>query len=268
VGIGGAYFVGYRRYARLRHFDRGYRSRAALFVTGYVALAIALISPLHALGEQYFWLHMVQHLLLSLVAAPLLLFSGSMPVLLWAFSPRDRSTIGRLVGQPGLIRTVLRWLTRPVVAWALFVVTQWVWHQPVAYDWALENRWAHYLEHIGFFLTALFFWWPVIGAPPLRSPLSFPARLAYTFLAWLPNSVLGAGITLSRAPLYPYYVTSGQVNGFDPLFDQQLAGLIMWVPGDVLFVIILMILFTAYLRDEERRAERLDRELDAAQLRM
>jgi cytochrome c oxidase assembly factor CtaG len=267
VGIGIAYLVGYRRYSRLRHADQGYRSRAAIFVTGYATLVIALISPLHALGEQYFWVHMIQHLLLSLVAAPLLLLSGSMPVLLWAFSPRDRQAIGRLVGRPGVIRLVLMWLTNPIVAWTVFVVTQWVWHQPVAYDWALENHWAHYLEHISFFVTAVFFWWPVIGAPPMRSPLSFPTRLAYTFLAWLPNSVLGAGITLSRAPLYPYYVGSGRVNGFDPLFDQQLAGLIMWVPGDVLFVIILMILFAAYLRDEERRAERLDRELDAAQLR-
>jgi putative membrane protein len=267
AGIGIAYLVGYRRYSRLKHADRRYRSRARLFVVGYAALLIALISPLHAVGEQYFSVHMVQHLLLSLVAAPLLLVSASMPILLWALPPHDRATIGRLVGQPGPIRMLLTRLTNPIVAWTLFVVTQWLWHQPAAYDWALENRWAHYLEHISFFVTALIFWWPVIGAPPLRSPLSFPARLAYTFLAWLPNSVLGAGITLSRAPLYPYYVTSGHLNGFDPLFDQQLAGLIMWVPGDVLFVGILMIMFAAYLQDEERRAERLDRELDAAQLR-
>jgi cytochrome c oxidase assembly factor CtaG len=103
----------------------------------------------------------------------------------------------------------------------------------------------------------------VIGAPPLPSPLSYPARLAYTFLAWLPSSFLGAGITLSRAPLYAHYVATAEALGIDAAFDQQLAGLIMWIPGDVLFVTILLILFAAYLRDEERRAERLDRELDA-----
>jgi putative membrane protein len=229
---------------------------------GYTALVVALISPLHSVGEQYFSVHMVQHLLLSLVAPPLLLLSSSMPVLLWAFSPRDRVTLGRLVGQPGPLRSLLQFLTRPLVAITLFVVTQWVWHQPTAYDWALTDRWAHYFEHLSFFFTGVLFWWPVIGAPPLPSPLSYPARLAYTFFAWLPNSLLGAGISLSRAPLYPYYVETARTTGIDPLFDQQLAGLIMWVPGDVVFAIILMLIFAAYLRNEERKAEWIDRQLD------
>ena len=234
-----------------------------MFVVGYAALVIALISPLHAVGEQYFSVHMVQHLLLSLVAPPLLLLSSSMPVLLWALPAGDRQTLGRLVGQPGPIRSIMRALTRPLVALTLFVATQWIWHQPVAYDWALENRWAHYFEHISFFVTALLFWWPVIGAPPLPSPLSFPMRLGYTFLAWLPNSLLGAGISLSRAPLYPFYLDSSQLTGADPSFDQQLAGLIMWIPGDVLFLAILLLLFAAYMEHEQAQEERIDRELDA-----
>jgi putative membrane protein len=107
------------------------------------------------------------------------------------------------------------------------------------------------------------FWWPVIGSPPLPSPLGYPARMVYTFLAWLPNSLLGAGIALARAPLYPYYVSAGQAYGFDAAYDQQLAGLIMWMPGDVLFVSILIGLFVAYMQAEERTEERIDRELDA-----
>jgi cytochrome c oxidase assembly factor CtaG len=161
------------------------------------------------------------------------------------------------------VRSLLRAVTNPAVAWCLFVGAQWIWHQPVAYDWALDNRWAHYLEHVSFFLTALVFWWPVIGAPPLPSPLSYPTRLIYTFLAWLPNSLLGAGITFSRGPLYAYYVSTAQATGVDPLADQQLAGLIMWIPGDALFAAILLMLFAAFMRDEERRAARIDRELDA-----
>jgi putative membrane protein len=234
-----------------------------LFVVGYTALLVALASPLHAVGEQYFSVHMVQHLLLSLVAAPLLLVSNSMPVLLWALPPRERMAVGRLTGQAGPLRSSLRWLTLPLIAWWLFVGTQWLWHLPVAYEWALENRWAHYLEHLSFFVTAVLFWWPVLGSPPLPSPLGYPARMAYTFLAWLPNSFLGAGIALSRGPLYPDYVVSAQRNGIDPLFDQQLAGLIMWVPGDVLFAIILVLLFVAFMQHEERKEERIDRELDA-----
>ena len=263
IGIGGAYLIGYRRFSALRHAHQGYRTRGSLFVLGYAALVIALISPLHAVGEQYFSVHMVQHLLLSLVAPPLLLLSSSMPVLLWALPARDRQALGRLVAKPGAVRSSLKLLTNPMVAWSLFVGTQWVWHQPVAYDWALANRWAHYFEHISFFVTASLFWWPVIGAPPLPSPLNYPARIGYTFLAWLPNSLLGAGISLSRGPLYPFYVNSAQVTGADVGFDQQLAGLIMWVPGDVLFVSILLLLVVAFMQHEERQEARIDRELDA-----
>jgi len=265
VAVGVAYLIGYRRLAKRRHTQH---RRDGLFVMGYTTLVVALISPLHSVGEQFFSVHMVQHLMLSLVAPPLLLLSGSMPVLLWALPRADRTTIGRLVGQPGAIRSVLQFLTRPLVALTLFVATQWIWHQPVAYDWALEYRWAHYFEHLSFFFTAILFWWPVIGAPPLPSPLRYPARLGYTFFGWLPNSLLGAGINLSRAPLYPYYVTTAQSTGVDPLFDQQLAGLIMWVPGDLVFAIILMILFAAFMRDEERKEAWIDRELDAREAQL
>jgi putative membrane protein len=261
--VGLAYAVGYWRYARLPHVGATFRHRGALFLGGYSALVIALISPLHAVGEEFFSVHMVQHLLLLLVAAPLLLMSNSMPVLLWALPTSERATLGRLVGRPGRFRRVLQTLTHPMLAWWLFVGTQWVWHQPLAYEWALSSRWAHYFEHVTFFTTAVLFWWPVIGAAPLPSPLSYPARFAYTFLAWLPNSLLGAGISLSRGPLYQYYVNQARAQNADVSFDQQLAGLIMWVPGDVLFVSILLGLLVGFMRAEERKAERIDRELDA-----
>ncbi len=263
IGIGLAYVLGYRRLSRLSHTASSYRTRGGLFIVGYTALVVALLSPLHALGEAYFSVHMVQHLLLSLVAPPLLLLSNSFPVMLWALPRHDRLSVGRLLGQPGPIRSGLRWLMHPVIAWALFVGTQWVWHLPIGYNWALENRWAHYLEHLSFFATAIIFWWPVIGSAPLRSPLNFPARLAYTFLAWMPNSLLGAGLTLSRGVLYPHYIQTAQTSAIDPAVDQQLAGLIMWVPGDLLFAIILILLLVAFMRNEEHRAERIDRELDA-----
>jgi cytochrome c oxidase assembly factor CtaG len=258
-----AYAIGYRRFVRLRHTDERYRTRASLFILGYTALLIALVSPLHAVGEQFFSVHMVQHLLLTLVAAPLLLLSNSMPVLLWGLPKSERVTVGRLIGQPGPLRSALVWLTQPLVAGSLFIVVQWAWHQPLLYEWSLESRWAHYFEHLVFFGVAILFWWPVIGAAPLRTPLGYPARMAYTFLGWMPMTLLGAGISMSHGPLYGTYINSAYSSGIDPLFDQQLAGLIMWVPGDVLFAAILMILFAAYLRNEEREAERIDRELDA-----
>jgi cytochrome c oxidase assembly factor CtaG len=263
LALGCAYAVGSWRLSHRRR--RGVPGRTSLFVAGYAALVVALVSPIHALGETLFSVHMVQHLLLTLVAAPLLLLSNSMAVLLWGLPPAERTTLGRLVGRPGALRSTLTWLTLPLVAWWLFVGTQWLWHQPFAYQWALESRWAHYAEHLMFFITAIVFWWPVIGAAPLRSALSYPARMLYTFLAWIPNSVLGAGITLSPALLYSFYVGPAQQLGIDPHTDQQLAGLIMWVPGDALFAAALMLLFVAYVRHEERSAARLDRELDAAE---
>ena len=213
---------------------------------------MALVSPVHTLGERLFSVHMVQHLLLTLVAPPLLLLSRSMPVLLWGLPAQERATLGALAGRPGPLRGVLRGLTLPLVAFWLFILTQWLWHQPAAYGWALENRWAHYAEHLTFFLTALLFWWPVIGAPPLPSPLSYPGRLLYTFCAWMPNTFLGAGLTLAANPLYPFYTYP----------DQQLAGLLMWMPGDVLFAVVLLLLVVAFLQHEQRTAERIERELD------
>lgn len=230
---------------------------------GYMALLVALLSPLHSAGEQLFSVHMVQHLLLTLVAAPLLLLSNSMPVLLWALPPRSRASVGRVFTRPGPVRSLLRVLTKPLLAAGIFIVGQWVWHQPMAYQWALENRWAHYFEHISFFATALLFWWPVIGAAPMPSPLGYPARIAYSFLAWMPNTLLGAGISLSQGVLYPLYRAPAAALGIDAAADQQLAGLIMWVPGDMVFASILMLLLVAFLNHEEREAERIDRELDA-----
>ena len=263
LGVGIAYGLGYRRLKSRRQRGSTLRTRAGLFAMGYTALLVALVSPLHAVGEDFFSVHMVQHLLLSLVAAPLLLLSNSMPVLLWAFAARERVVLGRAIGPRSPLRVGLRWLTYPAIAWTVFVLTQWLWHIPTAYDLALDNRWVHYAEHISFFAAAVLFWWPVIGAAPLPSPLSYPARLVYTFLAWLPGSFLGAGMVLAHGPLYAHYVRTAQDLGIDPLYDQQLAGLIMWIPGDVLFATIMLLLFVAFMNNEQRKEERIDRELDA-----
>ena len=248
--LGVLYAFGYAR-LRARGFHGG---RPLIFALGYSTLIVALVSPLHAVGERSFALHMVQHLLLTLVAPPLLLLSHSMPVLLWGLPAEERTTLGRLAGRPGPVRTLLRGLTLPLVAFWVFILTQWLWHQPVPYDWAVENRWAHYAEHLTFFFSALLFWWPVIGAPPLPSPLSYPGRMLYTFCAWMPNTFLGAGLTLSSNALYPIYSHD----------DQQLAGLLMWMPGDILFAAVLLLLVVAFLNHEQRTAERLERELDRA----
>src|SRR5207302_1427919 len=139
AAVGAAYLIGYRKLARRRRAGGTHvvRARVVYFALGYTALVVALLSPLHAVGEELFSVHMVQHLVLTLVAAPLLLLSNSMPVLMWALPPRYRSAVGAMVGRPGMLRSLLRWLTRPLVAGVIFVVTQWAWHEPLAYQWAL-----------------------------------------------------------------------------------------------------------------------------------
>jgi putative membrane protein len=241
-------------------------TRAAIFGAGYGALLVALVSPLHTVGEDLFSAHMVQHLLLTHMAAPLLLAANAMPVLLWALPERDRATVGRWVSHERLIRAPLKFVTYPAVAWCLYLATQWLWHQPAAYQWALTNHWVHYAEHLTFFGAAIAFWWPVVGAAPLGSLLSYPARILYTFLAWIPNSILGAGIALSPSVLYSHYVERARLMGVDAQSDQVLAGLIMWIPGDLLFLGILLLLLVAFLRQEERAAERIDRELDMREM--
>jgi cytochrome c oxidase assembly factor CtaG len=205
---------------------------------------------------------MVQHLLMTMVAAPLLLVSRSMPVMLWALPTRDRVTIGRLVGRPGPVRGVLQFLTHPIIAWTLYLVVQWLWHMPAAYQLALTNRWVHYAEHLTFFGSAMLFWWPVIGAAPLGSRLTYPARLLYTFLAWIPNTILGAGLTFAPTVLYPIYAERAAPLGIDPLSDQTLAGLLMWIPGDILFVAILLLLLYVFLQQEDRAMQREEALLD------
>jgi cytochrome c oxidase assembly factor CtaG len=265
LAVGLAYTVGLRRLGARHARSRTATRRAAAFWCGYGVLLVALLSPLHALGEEIFSVHMVQHLLLTMVAAPLLLLSNAVAVMLWAFPPdsRERAGLVSMVSPRGSLMRLVHLLTRPLVAWIAFVACQWLWHQPGPYQLAATQQVAHYAEHLTFFGTALLFWWPVVGTAPLGTPLTYPARMLYTFLAWLPNSVLGAGFTFSTTVQYPHYAERAAALGIDAQADQTLAGLIMWVPGDLLFLAILLVLLAAYLNDEERRATRLERQQDA-----
>jgi putative membrane protein len=253
----GLFYLRGRGHRAIRSNSGGHDSRGdALFLAGWLAAVVALLSPVHTFSEELFAVHMVQHLLLTSVAVPLLLLANPLPTVLWGFRPRARAAIGRALAQSAPPRRVLAWLTQPLVAWSLFTLTIWLWHQPPWYGAALENDLLHHLQHLCFVLAAALFWWPVIGPAPLRSRLSYPARLLYVFATWLPNSLLGAGITFAPTVLYPFYAARPRHWGLDPLFDQQLAGLIMWVPGDLIFAAAMLLLLVAALNQEDRRAAR------------
>jgi cytochrome c oxidase assembly factor CtaG len=252
VLLAGLFARGRHRLRRLSQRKRSHDGgRLWYFLAALLTLVLALHSPLHSLSEELFFVHMVQHVLLMSAAAPLLLLANPLPTMIWGL-PFGRAALGSLLAPRSAAMRLLTALTRPAVAWWLFVANLWLWHQTAAYQAALEHEALHYAQHLLFFLSAVLFWWPVIGPAPLRSRLGYPARMLYVFAAWIPNSVLGAGFTFAPSVLFSHYASRPRFWGIDPLTDQQLAGLLMWIPGDAVYAAAMMALLLAILRQEDR----------------
>ncbi len=199
-------------------------ARLALSLAGLVLAAVALLG-LHDAAHERFAAHMAQHLLLMMVAVPLLLLADPLPAALWALPASARHGLGVLLAEGALPRRAWRALTRLPVAWILYALVLWLWHLPVAYDAALRIAWLHDLEHVSFAAAAVIFWWPVIApAPRVTAPAAPVARVVYLMLAALSGGALGVLLAASPAPLYAY------ATG-DPLADQAWGGVLMWAVG-------------------------------------
>jgi len=196
--------------------------RVASFAAALVVLFLALNGPLHNLSDSYlFSAHMVQHLVLTLVFPPLLLYGTPA----WVVRP--------LLGPPAVFR-VARWATRPLIAGVIFSAPITLWHFPRFYEAALEHHALHIVQHLVFLATAVIMWWPVLSPVPELPRASYLAQLLYLFALGLPMSLAGALITLADRVLYPFYVAAPRVwEGLAPLADQQLGGLLMWVVGTI-----------------------------------
>jgi putative copper resistance protein D len=201
---------------------------------------------------------MVQHMLIELVAAPLLLLGRPITLVLRVSSTSVRRVILRV-----LHSAPMRILAFPVVAWVLFAAVNWGWHFSSLYDVALEVEWVHYVQHASFLAAALLFWWPVLDADPSPWRLIHPVRLLYLFLAMPQNSFLGVALLSAGDPLYSHYVTNFRDWGPSVLEDQQLGGVFMWVFGDIAFLAAMAAIVVSWMRYEERRTRRLDARLDA-----
>lgn len=232
--------------------------RTWLFMAGLAAIAVALTSPIEAYEGLLFSVHMIQHMLLELVAAPLLLAGAPITLALRASSPTVRR---RLLSV--LQSRVVHVVSFPVIAWVLFAAVNWGWHFSTLYDQALENELLHYFQHATFLGAALLFWWPAIGADPSPWRLPHPMRLFYLFLAMPQNSFLGVALLQTSTVLYPHYVTNGRTWGPSPLEDQHLGGVLMWVMGDMAFLVGMAVVVALWVRHEERRTTRLDARLAA-----
>jgi putative membrane protein len=237
--------------------------RNAAFLAGLAALAVALLSPIEAYEGELFSVHMLQHMLLELVAAPLLLLGAPATLALRAASPAMR---GRLLAV--LHSRVVTVVSFPLLAWLLFAAVNWGWHFSALYDQALETPWLHDIQHLTFLGAALLFWWPVVGADPARWRLPYPVRLFYLFLAMPQNSFLGIALMSAPAALYPHYLTNSRSWGPTAAVDQSVGGMLMWVGGDVVFLLAMGFVVAAWVRAEDRRVARADAREDARIARM
>jgi putative copper resistance protein D len=255
------WWLGLRRVNALHPGHPVPRRRTAAWVLGIVALLVALDSGIERYDTTLFWVHMVQHLLLILVAPILLLAAGPVTMLLRASSADTR----RRWLLPVLHSRPIRVLAFPVVAWLLFAGVMWASHFSPLFDAALESEWVHRLEHALFLGSALLFWWPAIGPDPSPWRLRPAGKVLYVGLQMPQNTFLAVAITMASAPLYAHYTTTGRTWGPTPLEDQQIAGGIMWLGGDLAFLAVVFALIWLWMRDEERRTVGEDRRLAAAE---
>ena len=211
--------------------------RAVAFCGGLLTIWIALASPLDAIGGLLLQAHMLQHILLMMVAPPLLLLGWPGPPLLRGLPWRMRSGwAGPLLTSPP-IRRCLHLLVHPAVAWPLFVIATWVWHAPRLYQLAVLDQGWHEIEHGIFLATSLLFWWPVIQPWPSERIWPRWTMIPYLLAADIQNTVFSAAFTFWTTPIYDLYDGGPELFGFTPLADQSAAGALMWVIGSAVFLI-------------------------------
>jgi len=236
--------------------NRWPRRRAAMWIVGLVAIFLALQSPIDALSEQLLTVHMVQHALLTLVAPPLLAASGIGTLLLRASSPHVRSRY-----LLPLMHGPLAIVVHPIVGWIAFAAVMWGSHMSGLYNLALTDPTVHMFEHLLYLVAACFFWWPIFSPDPMRWRLHPGARLGLVFGQLPSMSFLAVVLLTAPVVLYPAYVGRAELYGIDPLVDQQAAGALMWVIGDVALIGAALIIAADWMRKSERQDARVDARL-------
>jgi cytochrome c oxidase assembly factor CtaG len=219
--------------------------RSGCFYAGLAVVVIALNSPLESLSSQLFWAHMIQHVLLLVVAPPLLALARPWMRLWRALPLTDRRVLSRalVAGRPAApLRALSRAAGRPAVSLVLFSGVLLAWHIPALFDQTLRSSSLHALEHLSFFATALLFWKQVIPSPPLRAPLTDVWRAGYVVAAMVVCWALAVVLAIEPHALYAHYAhEASRPGGITALADQQIAAGIMWVPGSISFLIVLFV---------------------------
>ena len=230
---------------------RGPGGHAISFWTGWASLVFALGPPLELWTDGSFAAHMAQHEILMLIAAPLLVAAKPAGVLMWGLPGFASRAYARLA-RAQRVRVLASGLCAPVAAWLIHAIVLWAWHVPAAFEAALANDGMHWAQHTSFFVAAVIFWWSVLVSGPLAERRGIATLSVFT--TGVHTSILGALLTFSTQVWYPTYVRTGGIWGLTPLEDQQLGGLIMWVPGGTVFVIVGIVLVAMWLKEMEKRA--------------
>jgi putative membrane protein len=247
-----AYAWGARRLWRQAGRFQGVRPwQLGCFVAGWLSIVLSLLSPLDAFSDVSFAAHMTQHELLMLVAAPLLILGRPFVAMLWALPPRGRVSVRRVLGHAAW-RQTWGYVSNPVIALVVHGLTIWLWHIPSWFEAALAHEPIHALQHLSFFISAALFWWALIHGRYGR--VGYGVSVLFVFATALHTSVLGALLSLGQTLWYPVSAERSRILGVEPLDDQQLAGLLMWIPSGVIFALLGLALFGAWLGDTERRA--------------
>ena len=252
IGLGAlqaAYLIGVGPLReRYRLADSVDSSQVATFTLGVLVVFFSLLSPLHVLSDSYlFSAHMFQHVLLTLVAPPLLLLGTPD----WLIRPLLR---------PNAMFRLARLVTHPVAAFALFNLVFSMWHVPGLYNLSVTNHGVHIGEHILFMAAAVLMWWPLTSNMPELPRLSYPIGMVYLFLLSIAQLIVFAPITFARQPIYQWYVDAPRIWGISPVVDQQLGAIIMKIGGGAIFIVLIIVLFFHwYGREEEKtKAETAD----------
>jgi putative membrane protein len=244
------YALGWSKLGDRRTHVIGHTWQVIAFWIGLIILAAALQSPLEPIADQLLSIHMVQHLLLILFAAPLLVLGSPVVVLLWALPRRGRRTLTRAwsaCGGPRLLKAA----GNPALIWALFSGAFVFWHTPGPYRWGAHNDLAHAFEHFSFLATAMAFW-AIVLAPASRRRLGYGPSILYVASAAVISGLPGALMIFAPRPLYSLGGAAAQWR-LSPLQDQQLAGLLMWIPMDAVYFAVCGWLFLRWLMEGERR---------------
>lgn len=260
IGVAVAYLWAVRRVDAAHPDNPVPRARTTAFLLGLVTIEVALQSIIERYDTTFFSDHMVQHILLTLVAAPLLVLGAPITLLLRVARPAHR----RRVILPILHSRIVRVLAFPVVSWSLFTAVMWGTHFSPIFDRSLTDPFVHDIEHLLYLSAGLLFWWPAVALDPSPWRMPHPARVLYLFLQMPQNTFLALAILYASAPLYPHYAALRLSWGLAPLADQQLAGGLMWIVGDVVFVAAMALVMAGWMRREEREGELGERRADAA----